>query len=36
MKGISLAPITGKIVAQLSANKTPAIDLSALSLERFN
>ena len=36
MKGISFAPITGKIVAQLAANKTPATDLTALSVERFN
>jgi D-amino-acid dehydrogenase len=36
MKGISLAPITGKIVSQLSANQTPAIDLTALSIERFD
>ena len=35
MLGISLAPITGKIVSQLSANQTPAIDLTALSIERF-
>jgi glycine/D-amino acid oxidase-like deaminating enzyme len=35
MKGISLAPITGKIVSQLAANKTPDVDLTALHLERF-
>ena len=36
MKGISLAPITGKIVSQLVAGETPELDLSALSLERFH
>jgi len=36
MLGISLAPITGKIVTQLSANQTPAIDLTALRIERFD
>jgi D-amino-acid dehydrogenase len=36
MLGISLAPITGKIVSQLSANDTPAINMAALSVERFN
>ena len=36
MKGISLAPITGKIVSQLSENQTPVIDLTALGIERFD
>jgi D-amino-acid dehydrogenase len=36
MLGISLAPITGKIVAQLIANETPAIDLTPLRVERFH
>ena len=36
MKGISLAPITGKLVSQLAANKTPDIDITALRLERFD
>jgi D-amino-acid dehydrogenase len=35
MKGISLAPITGKIVAQLASDQRPAIDISALNIERF-
>jgi len=35
MLGISLAPITGKIVSQLAANQTPAIDIAALGIERF-
>jgi D-amino-acid dehydrogenase len=36
MKGISLAPITGKIVSQLASDQIPAIDIAALSIERFN
>jgi D-amino-acid dehydrogenase len=36
MKGISLAPITGKLVAQLAADKQPQIDLTALSIDRFD
>jgi len=36
MKGISLAPITGKIVAQLASGQTPAMDIAALSIERFD
>ena len=36
MLGISLAPITGKIVSQLSANTNPAVNMTALSIERFN
>jgi D-amino-acid dehydrogenase len=36
MKGISLAPITGKIVSQLASDQAPAVDISALSIERFN
>ena len=35
MKGISLAPVTGKLVAQLAARGNPPIDLTALSIERF-
>ena len=35
MKGISLAPVTGKLVAQLAAREPPAVDLSALRIERF-
>jgi D-amino-acid dehydrogenase len=35
MKGISLAPVTGKLVAQLAARENPQIDLTALSIERF-
>jgi len=36
MLGISLAPITGQIVSQLAANQTPVIDLTSLSIERFD
>ena len=36
MLGISLAPITGKIVAQLASHQTPAVDIAALSIERFD
>lgn len=36
MLGISLAPITGKMVSQLTANEMPPIDMAALSVERFN
>jgi len=35
MKGISLAPITGKIVSQLASGQTPAMDIEALRIERF-
>lgn len=36
MLGISLAPITGKMVAQLTAHQIPTIDMAALSVARFN
>jgi len=36
MKGISLAPITGQIVAQLAAEERPQIDLTALAVNRFS
>jgi D-amino-acid dehydrogenase len=35
MIGISLAPITGKLVAELVARERPSIDLAAFSVERF-
>jgi D-amino-acid dehydrogenase len=35
MKGISLAPITGQIVSQLASDQAPAMDISALRIERF-
>ena len=36
MLGISLAPITGKIVSQLASDQAPAVDIAALRIERFN
>ncbi len=36
MLGISLAPITDKIVSQLVAGQLPSFDISAMSVERFN
>ena len=35
MLGISLGPITGQLVSQLSVNDNPAINMAALSVERF-
>jgi D-amino-acid dehydrogenase len=35
MKGISLAPVTGKLVAQLAANELPQVDITTLSIDRF-
>ena len=36
MLGISLAPITGKIVSQLASNQQPSQNIAPLSVERFN
>jgi D-amino-acid dehydrogenase len=36
MKGISLAPVTGKLVSQLAAKESPQIDLTALDADRFD
>jgi D-amino-acid dehydrogenase len=36
MLGISLAPITGKLVSQLAAGENPSINIEALRVERFN
>ncbi len=36
MLGISLAPITGKIISQLVAKQAPEVDPAALAVERFN
>ena len=36
MMGVSLAPITGKLVAQVLAGERPGIDLSLLSPDRYN
>ena len=35
MLGISLAPITGKLVSQLAIGEEPALDIAALRIERF-
>jgi glycine/D-amino acid oxidase-like deaminating enzyme len=35
MLGVSLGPITGKLVAGLCAGEPPAIDLSLLRPDRF-
>jgi D-amino-acid dehydrogenase len=36
MMGLSLAPITGKLVAQLVDSETCSLDISALNPTRFN
>jgi D-amino-acid dehydrogenase len=36
MMGVSLAPITGKLAAQLLANERPEIDIASLSPDRYN
>jgi D-amino-acid dehydrogenase len=35
MLGITLAPITGKLISQLACNQTPDIDLTPLGVTRF-
>ena len=35
MKGISLAPVTGKIVSQLVSNEQPQVDMTVLRIERY-
>jgi D-amino-acid dehydrogenase len=35
MMGLSLGPITGKLVGQLLANETPSVDLRGISPDRF-
>ena len=35
MLGLSLGPITGKLVAELAGGKAPSLDLTALSPDRF-
>jgi D-amino-acid dehydrogenase len=35
MLGMSLGPITGKLVSQIASGQTPEIELSALTAERF-
>jgi D-amino-acid dehydrogenase len=34
--GVSLGPITGKLVAEIIGAAEPSIDLSALAVDRFN
>ena len=36
MIGVSLGPITGKLVSQLVSKEEPEVDLSALAVERFD
>jgi D-amino-acid dehydrogenase len=36
MIGISLAPVTGKLVAEIAKNEKPSIDVSLLNPDRFN
>ncbi|MCH9023360.1 MAG: FAD-binding oxidoreductase, partial [Planctomycetes bacterium] len=36
MIGLSLGPITGKLVAQLVTNQKTSIDLKPLRIDRFN
>jgi len=36
MQGVSLAPITGKLVAQILAGEKPSIDISPLAVDRYN
>jgi len=36
MLGISLAPITGKIVSQLASSQKTSLNITALAVERFN
>ena len=36
MVGMSLAPVTGKLVSELVAKESPSIDLSPLRVERFS
>jgi len=36
MIGVSLAPITGKLVSQIIAGENPSIDLTALRVDRFD
>jgi D-amino-acid dehydrogenase len=35
MMGVSLAPATGKIIADLVAGRDPQIDISPFGLKRF-
>jgi len=35
MQGVALGPITGKLVAELTANQPTTVDISELSVRRF-
>jgi glycine/D-amino acid oxidase-like deaminating enzyme len=35
MLGLSLGPITGRLIAELISDETPSIDLDALRPERY-
>lgn len=35
MQGLSLAPITGMLAAQIAANEQPSLDIAPMGLERF-
>ena len=36
MIGMSLGPITGKLIAEIAANQSPGIEISKLAVERFH
>lgn len=36
MQGVSLGPVTGKIVAQILAGETPLMDITPMSVDRYN
>ena len=36
MMGMSLGPITGKLIAEMAANQSPGIEISKLAVERFH
>jgi D-amino-acid dehydrogenase len=36
MLGLSLGPVTGRLVAELAAGATPSVDLTPLSPARWN
>jgi D-amino-acid dehydrogenase len=36
MMGLSLGPVTGKLIAQILSGEKPASDISMLSPDRYN
>tara|TARA_A100001011_G_scaffold365381_1_gene416981 strand:+ start:271 stop:666 length:396 start_codon:yes stop_codon:yes gene_type:complete len=36
LMGMSLGPITGKLIAELASDQSPRIEISSLALERFH